>query len=112
MKLRNTVGKFAVLVVALAILAIGVTGSWMMFNAVRHDNINNDLFMEALAYMMLAVTCWIPVRQLLKIVTRNTNETIPVVVKNTKAGTKLQQESLFEITGKMLAFKKEVGQQA
>lgn len=100
--MRSTVKKLVVLVVALAILAIGMIGTWMMWNAVRHENIDNDLFMRALAFLMLAITCWIPIQQMLKVITQNT-----------KANAKSVAKSLIETTGKMLAFQqKEVGQQA
>lgn len=109
---RNTVGQLAVLVVALVILAIGMTGSWMMWSVVRHEDIDNDLFMKALALMMLAVTGFIPIQHLLKGVTRNTKADARAIVKCTKATAKATKESLIEKTSKMLAFKKEVGQQA
>lgn len=98
----STVRKLVVLVVALVVLAIGMTGSWMMWNAVRYEDIDNDMFMRALAFLMLAITCWIPIQQMLKVITQNT-----------KANAKSVAKSLIETTGKMLAFQqKEIRQQA
>lgn len=108
---RNTaVKQLVVLVVALAILAIGMTGSWMMWSVVRSEYVDIDIFMKAYALIILAITCWIPIQQLLKEAVRNTKADAKAIMKCTKA--KARRESLVTKTGKMLAFKKEVGQQA
>ena len=112
MKLRNTVGKLATLGVITSILAFGMTGAWRMWGVFRDDNIDIDLFMKALAVMMIAVVCFIPMELLLKKAKYKTKVGARAEIIRSKAITKTTGETPMEITGKLLAFKKEVGQQA
>lgn len=105
MTLRNTsstAGKTAVTAVAVVVGLIAVVGLTMMLSALRHGD--NDLFMEALAFMMLSATCAIPTWHVMRTFPKE------CVAKKPQA----TKESLITRTGKMLAFQhqKEVEQQA
>jgi hypothetical protein len=101
----STLKKSVVLVAAVAILVVGLLGAYLMFEALHiedADDFMNELFMQALGLMMLAVTCWIPIQPTLKAVMQCTK---------TKKGE--TSESILTKTGKMRAFQqKGVGQQA
>lgn len=78
-----------------------MVGAVMMLSALKHGD--NDLFMEALAFLMLSATCAIPTWHIMRKFPKELVAKKPVATK----------ESLLTITGKMLAFQqKEVGQQA
>lgn len=97
----STFKKWLLLFVAAFIIAVAMVGGRLVFNAFysEDDSINNDLFMQGFGLILLAVTFWLPIQKTLYAIMRCTKKT------------KVAIESLVEKTSKVLAFKKETGQQ-
>ena len=95
----STLKMSVVLVLALALLSIGITGSLKMVEVFQDEDIHNEQFLHAFAFIMTAVTFWIPIQPTLK-----------KVVRCLKSNIKAVKKSLIAM-GRILASKKGVQQQ-